>query len=119
MKRRSGFLVLGLLMACSGITVPSDPASQEGVIVGRDRSTSFDKDRPTIWVKDDVDDECGVIYVIVPRTELFTRGPHGQVRPIEVVDLKTGAAVRVWTDLILTSCPAQATAQAVELLAGD
>jgi hypothetical protein len=103
-------------MGCGGITTPSEPASQEGIVVERDRPTSFEKDRPTIWVKDDLEAECGVIYVIARSTDLFTRDADGRVSQIGVDDVTVGAAVRVWTDLILTSCPGQATADAVELV---
>lgn len=108
--------VLVLLTGCGGITVPSEPASQEGIVVERDRPTSFEKDRPTIWVKDDLEDECGVIYVIGRGTDLFTRDAAGRVSQIRVDDLTVGATVRVWTDLRFTSCPGQATAEAVELV---
>jgi hypothetical protein len=117
MIKRLSTVAIMLVAACGGITVPSDPASQEGVIVERDIPTSFEKDRPTIWVKDALDDECGVIYVIAPDTDLFRRDDGGAATGIGVADLEVGARVRVWTGAVLRSCPGQATADAVELLA--
>lgn len=104
-----------LVMACHGITVPSDPASQEGIIVERDRPTSFSDDQPTIWVKDALEDECGVIYMISDETDLLLRSSIGRFSRARLGDLEVGVRVRVWTDLILTSCPGQATAEAVEI----
>lgn len=116
MSRRPWALGAALLASCSGITVPSDPAAQEGVIVERDRPTSFAHDRPTIWVKDHVEDECGVIYVIVEGTDLTRRTPLGGLDRATLADLQVGARVRVWTDVVLQSCPGQASAEAVEVL---
>lgn len=117
---RMVWLVLGfaLVIACDGITVPSDPASQEGIIVERDRPNSFSEDRPWIWVKDALDDECGVIYMISDETDLVLRGASGKRSRARIGDLEVGARVRVWTDLIRDSCPGQATAEAVEVREG-
>ena len=106
-----------LLAACnSSVTYPNDPTgAMTGPIVARDLDTSFSKDEPTVHVKEAVSDECGVIFVISNDTVLFER-VAGRAREIDVDELEVGAIVRVWTDVVLQSCPGQASAHQLELL---
>ena len=87
---------IALLAACNDITEPSDSAYQEGIIVGRDLSTSFSGDRPTIWVKVAPEEECGTIFMIAAKTNLIRRGPSGKLSRAHLADLEVGASVRVW-----------------------
>lgn len=104
---------------CNGVTVPERDPIQEGVIVERGRRTPTSDDRPTIWVKDDPSDECGVVYSISGESELWTRDPLGRTRRIGVERLEVDARVRVWASGILLSCPGQASAEAVEIVSGE
>jgi hypothetical protein len=113
-----GLLGCAVIAACDGITAPSEPAFQEGIIVERDRRTPSSGDRFTIWVKDRLDDECGVIYALTDDTDLFLRSANGHSSRGHVADLEVGAVVRVWTKVVMDSCPGQATATAVEVVQG-
>lgn len=114
-SRSLSLAALMAITACNPSILPSTPSVHEGVIVERDRPTSFEQTLPTIWVKETVEEECGVIYVVTPGTDLFARTGSG-VEEIGVDRLAVGATVRIWTDIVLTSCPGQGRADAVELI---
>lgn len=110
---------LMIMAACNDITVPEDSPGTTGLIVERDRPTSFSMNRPTIWVKETEESECGVIFVITDATEIFRRDRLGRASSIDDGALPVGSRVRVWSDFVLRSCPGQATAEVVELVTGD
>jgi hypothetical protein len=98
-------------------TPPEGMGATEGPIVQRDRPTSFSDGRPTIHVRRD-DDECGVIFVIDHRTDIMRVGTDDTRSRGSVEDLVVGRVVRAYSTVIMKSCPAQATALAVEVLGG-
>lgn len=113
-----------ILIACSdGITAPGDPPSLEGVIFEFGETPLVGgESRPTVWVKSDPDDECGTVHTILDSTDLWTRGPDGKVREIELDALHVGSVVRVWWRRgggpIQDSCPSFVSARSLELVSG-
>ena len=79
-KRATWLITVMVLSACGGVTVPEGPASQTGEVVERRSSSS-------IWVKNDPDEECGVVYDINDDTELFTRDSRRGPKAIDAVEL--------------------------------
>jgi hypothetical protein len=113
---RCWWAVVGtVVLGCGGTSLPSDRPSQEGIIVEQGRRLPTTEGRPTIWVKDDLEDECGTIYALGEGTTLAFRNANGGSGDAELEDLEVGAAVRVWADVERPSCPGQAVARAVEV----
>ena len=116
--RRSATLLAAaaalLLTSCGeSIMMPDDQdGSMYGVIVALDRPTSSSGDNPTVHVKRNPLEECGVIFTITDDTAL-AEGDRDDLHEIEPEDLRVGAFVRVWTDGVMRSCPGQAWANAL------
>ena len=104
-----------LLASCrQSITMPDDEdGSMYGVIVALDRPTSSSGDNPTVHVKRNPLEECGVIFTITDDTALAEGDRDDQLHEIEPEDLRVGQSVRVWTDAVMRSCPGQAWANAL------
>lgn len=121
---RFGLILLGFIAlqvgGCRSLTEPDpslmneDPTSV-GPIVARDVPTSFSEDRPTIHVRAD-GDECGIIYVVSDSIPIKRKDSQGRFVDVAINELTVGLKVAVWTDIVLTSCPGQAGAHAVEAL---
>ena len=86
-----------------------------GSIVDRDVRIPLG-DPPSIHVKEDPDDECGIIFLIRSSTEIRRRSPDGALLPASYDDLTVGENVKVRAPVILESCPAQAQAEVVEIV---
>ena len=104
-----------LLTSCGeSIVMPDDEdGSMYGVIVALDRRTSSSGDNPTVHVKRNPLEECGVIFTITDDTALAEGNRENQLHEIQPEDLRVGAFVRVWTDAVMRSCPGQAWANAL------
>src|SRR5690606_27812057 len=86
----------------------------EGTIVARDLETSIGGP-PTIRIKEDPADECGIVFVVQPSTGITYRGER--VSPSRGDEMLTvGSRVRVSTSVVLRSWPGQATADAIDIL---
>ena len=107
-------LPAAVLMGCESSSGPSGLPAITGPIVERDRSTSIGGP-PTVHVKETVDEECGIIFVIRSPVRIQRRAPNGSVMNASLSDLTVGRRVAVWADAIAESCPAQAAALAVEI----
>jgi hypothetical protein len=94
---------------------PEPYASSSGLIVGRDVQLSIGGP-PSIHVKDTVGDKCGCMYLIRPVTVIRRRTIAGALVSASYADLTVGARVRVRTQLVLLSCPGQASADSVQIL---
>lgn len=126
MTARSDLLLLVLLSVvpvagCDGPTdleLPAGEPTIEGPIVARDVPLGIaDDEVPTVHVKRDDDDSCGIIFAVEDFTEIVRRTGAGALVPAGVEDLEVGRRVRVWArGGIAESCPAQGRAEAVELL---
>ena len=107
---------VGLLLTSCGesIMMPDDEdGSMYGVIVALDRRTSSSGDKPTVHVKRNLLEECGVIFTITDDTALAEGDRDNQLHEIQAGDLRVGDIVRVWTDVVMRSCPGQAWANAL------
>jgi len=102
----------------TGPELPDRDATIQGPIVARDLDTSFrDPGQPTLHVKEGDDDPCGIIFTVEESTVVVRRNAIGERIDARVRDLTVGTRVRVWSDgAVADSCPAQARAEAVEIL---
>ena len=100
--------------ACNSAYEPKGPGIA-GSIVARDGSTSIGG-APTIHVKTTPTEECGVVFLVRPRTSIFRRAADGRLSAASVADLTVGRQVTVWAEYVLDSCPGQSTAERVEIL---
>lgn len=114
-----GVLLL-MVAGCASIVQPEptlgegDPASV-GPIVARDVGSPSSGDRPTLHVRASGDD-CGIIYSVSPETPIRRRNDRGSYDELSLDALTVGVTVAVWTDVVLSSCPGQASAHAIEVL---
>ena len=115
MKMRvATLLCLLALGACNSISEPDGPG-MTGSIVARDQSISIG-DPPTIHVKTNPSEQCGVIFLVRDRTTIFRRTTEGKLVSASVSELTVGRQVVVWSQYVLDSCPGQSNADAVEIL---
>ena len=112
---QSCLMLVTLAAACTSPAGPSGPPALAGTIVARDRNTSIGGP-PTVHVKQPVDEECGIIFLIRPSTLLQHRAADGTLRTASPADLTVGRRVAVWAEVILESCPAQAAATALQII---
>jgi hypothetical protein len=108
-------LLAALAAACQSSSAPSGPPAITGAVVARDLRISIGEP-PTIHVKETPDAECGVIFLLSRSTRVYRRAPDGTVAAVSLSDLTVGRRVSVWADVVLRSCPGQASAAAVEIL---
>lgn len=117
--RIAAVAVLLATSGCGGITIPEDPPLQEGVITERDRQPSFGTRNPTILVKNQADDPCGILYVVDPdNTDVWARTSAGKAEEKPVSDLRIGVHVRVWSYYISGICLGEGQASSIEILPG-
>lgn len=112
--------VAAVLAGCSVVTGPDLPDGDptiEGVVVAKDVHAPTAPDSPTVHVKKANRDECGIIFVVGDDTDILQRiGPFDLERS-DLDAIRSGDRVRVWsTGPILESCPAQAWAEAIEIV---
>src|SRR5262245_29996146 len=105
--------LIALFAGCSSAAEP-EGGSMTGSIVARDVRISIGN-APTVHVKENTGDPCGVIFLVRGSTAILRRTGSG-VRPTTYSELTIGSNVKVWTSIILDSCPGQASAQRIELL---
>ena len=110
-------LAAALCASCSSDPeLPDDPSAMTGAIVARNIPTPVGAGRPTLHVKTNPADACGVIFAIDSKTELLARTSNNQVREADLSEFTVGAKVRVWSGAIAESCPGQGVADTMELL---
>jgi hypothetical protein len=105
---------LAALAACSSPWDPEGPPGMEGQIVGRDQAISTGG-APTIHVKEDPNEQCGVIFLVRNSTQIRRRLEDGSTMPASIAELTIGARVAVWSEFVMESCPGQSFAEAVEI----
>ena len=86
----------------------------KGVIVDRDVQY-FSNATPNVHVRAGSND-CGVIFVITPSTEISSLTSFGVHRPATSADLVVGKEVDITFDVIAESCPGQSAAKTVVIL---
>ena len=109
---RTLVVVLTLVSACRSST-DADDLYLAGPIVARDLQISIGAP-PSIHVRES-SDECGVIFLVRSSTEIRRRVSSGRTVPASYADLTIGTRVRVWTTVVLESCPGQSAAHVVEI----
>ena len=120
--RWSAVICTGLVIACGSPTDVDAPydrePSIEGPIVALDvQADSFDDGEPTVHVKSDPDDACGIIFGLDGSTEITRRAHDDDRSPASVDDLDVGDVVRAWArGGIADSCPQQGLAEALEIV---
>ncbi len=115
MRTKTIILLGAVLAGCSSPFEPDFPPVLHGRIVARDASISGVQ-APTIHVKSGDSDECGVIFAVREHTPVRRILRDGSVRDASLADLTVGREVKVWADVVLDSCPAQSSANAVEII---
>jgi hypothetical protein len=119
MRRASQWVLLLFLTTpgCADVTIPETDPLQEGVIVERNRGSLSSSPLSNIWVKTSTEEECGVVYRIDSRTDVWTLGSDGRAKAESFRALQVDSRVRAWASgLILDSCPSKTTARSVEVL---
>lgn len=117
MRRRLAVLLWVMIAGACGPDpgVPGEPLATIGSIVARNITTPTSGNRPTLHIKTDSTDMCGVIYAVSSATVL-RRWTIGGTYRANLVEFTVGSKVRVWSGPIAESCPGQATAYTLELL---
>ena len=103
------------LAACGSSSDPDIQSSRVGIIVARDVPISIGNP-PTIHVKDDPNEQCGVIYLITPETSIVRRATSGKIRLAKVSELTVGSHVDVRSGIVAQSCPGQSWAEVVQII---
>lgn len=107
-----GLMVVLVLVACSS---PSEPtrAWYVGEIVARDIAIPIGAP-PTIHVKEDPAEECGIIFLVRPSTRIHLNGIPSSMSASDAY-LAVGFEVRVSSGVVFESCPAQAFAEVIDI----
>lgn len=111
-----------LCAACGTVTEPQaepqptlrDDAAMIGPIVARDVRTASSGGLPTMHVRRS-GEECGVIFAIPEGTPVQRKTSQGTFVDVPLENLAKGVTVAVWTNVVLRSCPGQASAHAIEV----
>lgn len=115
MKRVAGLCAIALALACGGLVFPERTPSIVGNIVEIGRDAPFGGAK-TVWVKQDPSDECGIVF-LADQAFIGDRPNDLAIRERDFDHLDVGQRVRVWAGAIAESCPAQGSADAIEILA--
>jgi hypothetical protein len=115
MRLLACLFLAGTVASCSS---PSEPIARpvlSGPIVARDLGIPIGGP-PTIHVKESASAECGVIFLVGQSTRILRRAANGRVSNASLSDLAVGRHVAVWANVIMKSCPGQASATVLELI---
>lgn len=117
----TGVALGAILAACAGMfSLPDEEPTIAGEIVAV-TGTQPGSASPVVTVHiktTPVDmDACGIIFRVTADTDIGITASDGTLREGEVADLRIGSLARAWASGgVAESCPAQATAAAIELL---
>ena len=117
LARVSAFALLGisaLVTACKSAAEPDGDWLISGPVVAREIRISIG-DPPSIHVKENSADECGIIFLVRPSTQIRRRTNSGAIVRASYAELVLGKNVRVWARYVLESCPGQSSAEIVEI----
>ena len=111
-----GLALIAAATACTSSAVPEPQGipAVTGKIVARDVTISIGGP-PTMHVKAAPNEECGVIFTVRSSTRILRRTATGAYVNASTSDLVVGANAKVWTDVILESCPGQSGAKIIEI----
>ena len=99
-----------------GPAIREDPAAMTGHVVALNVQMAITRDKPSIHVKEKGTDECGVVFAFDSGTVLRRRVTEEHVVAAAISEFRVGTRVRVWTDVVAESCPAQGIAHIAEIL---
>lgn len=108
-------LLAVLALACGSITFPERDPTIRGDIVGTGPDIPFGSGN-TIWVKETPESPCGIVFTVTASTDIGEQQPDGSIAERSFSDLTVERTVRVWSGAVAESCPAQARANAIELV---
>jgi hypothetical protein len=119
----SVLVILLLGSACGGPTAPAEPPHLRGTVTSVGTQDGYRE-----FLVKDVEfliggqqgdrDNCGIYVAADRRTQVWHRTSDGTLRRAALADVQVGTAVEVrHTGFILDSCPAQARAESVVLVA--
>ena len=113
----NAFLVFGLsaiVTVCISASETSGGWVISGSVVAREIQISIGAP-PSIHVKENAADGCGIVFLVRSSTEIRRRTDSGASVPASYADLVSGKKVRVWARVVLESCPGQSSAEIVEI----
>lgn len=110
-------MIAAALVCWSCGSSPVTPAGSplKGVIVARNTGSSIAQGNPTVHMKTDSTDACGVVFSVNSNTELRRRISSGGTRTAVIDEFTVGALAKAWAPVVAESCPAQAVATLIEL----
>lgn len=106
--------IVAATASCASTAEPDPKGSISGYVVARDVHLS-PGGPPSIHVKE-LGDECGCFYSIKPATQIRGRTESGRLISATYADLRIGKRVRVWSGVVLMSCPGRGGADSVHIL---
>ena len=101
--------------ACNPTLEPEGPPAISGSIVARDVAISIGG-APTVHVKETTASECGIVFLVRRDTPILRRMADGRVGRASLADLTVGRRIDVWAEVVMESCPGQASATAIRIL---
>jgi hypothetical protein len=102
--------------ACSDtLMFPDRQETIMGDVVGIEDQNPFDSPR-ALWVKEQPDSPCGIVFRVTDETEIGERQPDGTIAERRYEDIGLGYTIRVWSGAVAESCPGQSTANVIEII---
>lgn len=107
-------LLAALATGCGSALEPDGPATITGWIVAR--NVTVPAGSPSIHVKETLAAPCGIVFRLTLSTRILRRAADGRITKSSQSNLNVGQQVAVWADIVLESCPGQASAEVVEII---
>lgn len=109
--------VLIAIAACGdSITFPAGQETLLGIVVGIQDDNPFDQPN-ALWVKEQPDSPCGIVFRVTKDTDIGERQPDGSIAERRYSDIGLDYQIRVWSSgPVAESCPGQATATVIEII---
>lgn len=110
------WVLVALWAGCRSPSAAPDGSAIAGPIAALNFPDAASRERPTVHVKTDSTDPCGIVFQIAPST-VIVRRVGTRVESATATELSLGQKVRVWAaSMILESCPARSTAARIEMV---
>lgn len=108
-------LILAAAACSDSITFPDRQETILGDVVGIEDDNPFDQPG-SLWVKEQPDSPCGIVFRVTDDTGIGERQPDGTIAERRYEDIGLGYSIRVWSGAVAESCPGQATANVIEII---